>query len=219
MDKIKIILVDDHVIVRDGIKALLIDSGRVDVVGEASNFFTLENILKKVIPDIVLLDISLQGKSGIEITEILRESYPEVKVIILSMYTDEDFIYNALRAGAKSYLPKNITQKELLEAVECVYHENEYFNEMISNVILKSYIKKVKNNQEDNKEKNALLTKREKEILTLFANGYSNNDIADKLYISVRTVESHKNHIMTKFKLKSVVDLIKFAIKNEIIKL
>ena len=219
MQKIKIILVDDHSIVRDGIKSILTNSGKVDVIAEASDYNSLSTILKNMKPDIVMLDISLPGLSGIEITQKMQKEYPDIKIMILSMYTDDDFIYNALKAGAKSYLPKNTNRRELIEAVEKVYNGEEYFNEQISNIILRSYIKKAKGENSDDKAKQALLTKREKEVLTLFAEGYSNIDIADKLYISVRTVESHKNHIMQKFELKSVVDLVKFAIKNGIIKI
>ena len=219
MEKIKIVLVDDHVIVRDGIKSLLINSGRIDVIGEASNYDSLMNILKQDKPDIIMLDISLPGKSGIEITQILKKEYPDINVIILSMHTDEDFIYHSLKSGAKSYLPKDTNQMELLKAIETVNSGGEFFNEVVSNIILKSYIKKAKNDDKDNNDKLALLTKREIEVLTLFAEGFSNVEIADKLFISVRTVESHKNHIMTKFELKSVVDLVKFAIKNDIIKI
>jgi DNA-binding NarL/FixJ family response regulator len=216
---IKVVLVDDHIVVRDGIKTLLINSGEIDVVGEASDYNSLLSLLKISIPDIIMLDISLPGKSGIEIAQILEEKFPKVRVIILSMYTDEDFIYNALKAGAKSYLPKNISQKELIEAVLTVNSGGEYFNEVVSNIILKSYVKKAKREDQDSKSNYSDLTNREKEVLKLFAGGLSNSEIAEKLFISVRTVESHKNHIMTKLELKSVVDLVKFALKNDIIKI
>jgi len=218
MEKIQIILVDDHRIVRDGIKSILNSTNSIEVIGEASNYEELTLILKEKIPDIIMLDISLPGLSGIEITQILKEEYPGIKVIILSMYTDDDFIYNALKAGAKSYLPKNTNRQELLEAVELVYRGEEYFNEFISNIILKSYIKKAKADSSDN-DKQTLLTRREMEVLSLFAEGLSNQEIAGRLFISIRTVESHKNHIMQKFKLKSVVDLVKYAIKSGIIKI
>tara|TARA_B100000614_G_C14473047_1_gene463338 strand:- start:72 stop:725 length:654 start_codon:yes stop_codon:yes gene_type:complete len=216
---IKVILVDDHIVVRDGIKTLLINSGEIDVVGEASDYNSLLALLNISIPDIIMLDISLPGKSGIEIAQILEEKFPKIRVIILSMYTDEDFIYNALKAGAKSYLPKNISQEELIEAVLTVNNGGEYFNEVVSNIILKSYVKKAKSEDQDSKSNYSDLTNREKEVLKLFAGGMSNSEIAEKLFISVRTVESHKNHIMTKLELRSVVDLVKFALKNDIIKI
>ena len=218
MKKIKVILVDDHRIVRDGIKSILNSTNNIEVIGEASDYEEFSEKLNSLVPDIVMLDISLPGLSGIEITQIIQEKHPAIKVIILSMYTDDDFIYNALKAGAKSYLPKNTNRHELIEAVEIVYQGGEYFNEFISNIILKSYIKKAKAESTD-EDKQALLTNREKEVLTLFAEGLSNQEIAEKLFISIRTVESHKNHIMQKFKLKSVVDLVKYAIRSGIIKI
>jgi two-component system response regulator NreC len=135
------------------------------------------------------------------------------------MFTQEEFIFNAIQAGAKGYLPKNTSKKELLEAIEAVHKGEEYFSQQISGIILKSYIKKAQNQEDESKKKEDLLSKREIEILKLFAEGVSNQEIADKLFISVRTVESHKNHIMQKLELKNTVDLVKFAIKNKIIEL
>lgn len=209
-------LVDDHLIVRDGIKALLTGVEEFEVIGEAdsaSHFFAL---LKSRVPDVVLLDINLPDISGIEITKRLKTDYPETGVLILSMYNTEDYIFNAIRAGAKAYLPKTTNRKELEEAVNAVYRGEEYFSHSISNIILRSFIRQAKD-VESGKDNH--LTVRETEILRLFAGGLSNQEIADQLFISVRTVESHKNHIMQKLELKSTVDLVKFAIRNNIIEI
>jgi DNA-binding NarL/FixJ family response regulator len=133
------------------------------------------------------------------------------------MYTSEDYIFNSIKAGAKGYLPKNISRAELLTAIARVSEGKEYFSESISNIILKSYIKKAKESEPENHITEEDLSKRELEVLKLFAEGCSNPQIAQKLFISTRTVESHKNHVMQKLNLKSPVDLIKFAIKNHII--
>lgn len=219
MPNIKIMLVDDHQIVRDGIKALLESLENVQVVGEASNAKELLEKLKNCKPDIIVTDISMPDISGIELTKIIneKEEFSGIKVLILSMFTNEDFIFNAIKAGANGYLPKNTTRRELFEAVNTIYNGDEYFSESISNIILKSYVKKAQN--EELTEKKESLSVRETEILKHFAQGLSNQEIADKLFISIRTVESHKNHIMQKLELKSTVDLIKFAIKNKIIEL
>ena len=217
MTKTKVILVDDHAIVRDGIKAL-ISVEEIEVINEASSAAEFFSLLKIEHPDIAILDISLPDISGIEITKKLTAEYPEIKVIILSMHLNEDFIFNAVKAGAMSYLPKNTNRKELITAIQKVANGEEYFNEPVSNIILKSYIKKVKSNTENEFGENTL-SKRELEILKLFAEGKSNKEIADLLFISCRTVESHKNHIMQKLELKSTVELIKFAIKNNIIEI
>ncbi len=216
MEKIKVIIVDDHQLVRDGIKALLQDQIDIEIVGEANNGDELFLAIADVHPHIVLMDISLPGKSGIELTKELSKSHPDIFILILSMYTHEDFVLNALKAGARGYLPKNTTRKELLNAIHTIISGEEYFNEQISKLIMKSVVKsaKAEQNREVGKDD---LTKREIEIIKLFAEGLSNQDIADKLFISVRTVESHKNHIMQKLGLKNNIDLIKYCIRNGIL--
>ena len=212
MKKIKVFLVDDHAIVRDGIKAV-ISSDDILVTGEASSSKEFFSLLKTSVPDIAVLDISLPDVSGIEIAKRLSSEYPMIGIIMLSMHLNEDFIFNSIKAGALAYLPKNASKSELISAIRSVAQGEEYFSESVSNIILKSYIKKAK------KEDEQPLSKREMEILKLFAEGKSNRQIADALFISCRTVESHKNHIMQKLELKSTVELIKFAIKNHIIEL
>lgn len=219
MDKIRIILVEDHQIVRDGIKALLTDAPDIEVTGEAASYRELQEKLQNQHPDIIVMDISLPDVSGIEITKMLNEQYPEIRILILSMYTGEDFIFNAIKSGAKGYLPKNTTRKEIIDAVRAIYNGEEYFSESISNIILKSYVNKAKNADQQPEKSEDKLTTREIEILKLFASGMSNQEIADELFISIRTVESHKNHIMQKLELKSTVEMIRFAIKNKIVEI
>lgn len=219
MNKIKIIIVDDHPIVRDGIKTLLADADDMVIIGEAGNYTELQEILTRLMPDVIIMDISLPDVSGIEITKMLTEQYPDIKILILSMYTGEDFIFNAIKSGAKGYLPKNTTRKEIYDAIHAVYFNEEYFSESVSNIILKSYVHKAKTADQLPEKHEDKLTVREIEILKLFAGGKSNQEIADELFISIRTVESHKNHIMQKLELKSTVDLIKFAIKTKIVEI
>lgn len=215
--KISLALVDDHHLVRDGIKSLIEGVEHIDVVIEASNSDELLAKLEEVEPQIAIVDISLPGLSGIEITKTLGSRYPNIKVIILSMHTTQEFIFNAIKAGAKGYLPKNITQIELVDAIDGVNAGNEYFSKEISEIILKNYLKQIKNPDRVDEYQEQKLTSRESEILKLVAEGYSNQLIADKLCISVRTVESHKNHIMQKLELSSTVELVKYALKNKII--
>ena len=216
-DKITIILVDDHQLIRDGIKSLLADDNEIEVIGEASDCDELYAKLKNKQPDILLMDISLPCKSGIEITKELTETHPEIKVIILSMYNDEDFIINSLKAGAKGYLPKNTNKSEIRDAIKSIYRGEEYFNEKVSKVILKNFVRNASKPEGDRIGNQ--LTQREVEVLKLYAEGKTNQEIADQLFISIRTVESHKNHVMQKLNLKSNVDLIKFAIKNKMVEL
>ena len=217
MEKIRLILVDDHQLVRAGIANLLTGEPGCEIIGEAADAKELFEILKHSQPDIAILDIALPGMSGIEITKKLHNDYPGIRILILSMHTSEEFIFNAINSGARGYLPKNTSRKELIEAIYAIHRGEEYFAESISNVILKSYIKKAKSDVPDDENKEGLLSKREIEVLRLFAEGMTNQEIADKLFISIRTVESHKNHIMARLELKTTVDLVKFAIRNNIV--
>lgn len=219
MEKIRIILVDDHQLVRAGIANLLTSEPGIEILGEASDSNEFLLMIQKMQPDIAILDIAMPGLSGIDLTRRITVKYPGVRVLILSMYTSEEFIFNAINAGAKGYLPKNTSRKELIEAIHAISKGEEYYAESISNVILKSYIKKAKSGPEESRSKENQLSKRETEVLRLFAEGFSNQEIADKLFISIRTVESHKNHIMQRLELKSSVDLVKFAIRNNLINL
>lgn len=219
MSKIKIIMVDDHQIVRDGIKALIIDDENIEIIGEASNSNELFDLLQDNTPDIILLDISLPDTSGIEIAKQISSEYEGIKILMLSMYMSEEFITNSIEAGAKGYLPKTTTQKELLDAIKSINNGGEFYNDTVSDILLKSYIKKTQGKNKEEEEKSINLTKRELEILKLFAEGLTNKEIADQLFISIRTVESHKNNIMQKLELKTTVELVKFAIKNNIIEI
>lgn len=216
---IKLFLVDDHTIVMDGIKALLTGQQDISITGEARSGSAMLALLESHNPDIILLDISLPDYSGIELCTIAKRKYPSIKILFLSMYTDEEYVFNAVKAGASGYLTKNISQEELLLAIRTVYGGNDYFSETISNIILRSFIRKSRNQEPDGQNQLAGLSRRETEILRLFAEGQSNTYISEKLFISIRTVESHKNHIMQKLNLKSTVDLVKFAIRHKIIEL
>jgi two-component system response regulator NreC len=216
MFSIKIVLTEDHQLLRDGIKAL-IASDNIEIIGEASTGAELWKLMESMSPDIILMDISLPDFSGIELTRTLSERFPEVKVLILSMFTDESFINQAINAGAKGYLHKNTTREEMLIAIDTVYCGSEFYSDNISKIILKNYIDKAKKNGEDFSNPHEILSKREIEILKMFAEGFINKEIADRLFISIRTVESHKNHIMQKLNLKTQVELVKYAIRHNLI--
>jgi DNA-binding NarL/FixJ family response regulator len=218
MDKIKIILVDDHQIVRDGIKSLLSRETLFEVIGEASGRDELYGILNYSLPDIILMDISLSNLSGIELTKEITAKFPNIKIIILSMHIGEDFIINAINAGARAYIPKNTTKKELIDSIKAVSVGGEYYPPNISSIIIKNIVRKKLGDAKKHAPKD-ILTSREIEILKLYCDGMSNKDIGEKLFISVKTVESHKNHIMIKLDLRSQVDLIKYAIREGIVNL
>ncbi len=215
MNKIKLILVDDHRLFLDGIKSLLSEIEFIDIIGEASGGNEALNLLGKLKPDLIMMDISMKGLSGIDVSKQITALYPDIKIIILSMHTNEEFVMNAIKAGAKGYLSKETTKEELLDAIQIVYAGGESYSKLISDNFLKSYVKKFKAEQSliDNKT----LTIREIEILKLAVVGLSNKEIADKLFISIKTVDSHKNNIMQKLKLKNTAEMVLYAVKNKII--
>ncbi|MBN2893402.1 MAG: response regulator transcription factor [Bacteroidales bacterium] len=219
MENYKIILADDHQLFRDGIKSLLLSEEHIDIIGEFCSGNELLQFLEAGnTADIVISDISMPDLSGLDLTKILTEKYPDVKVIILSMHINEEYILEAIESGAKGYLPKDTNREELLEAIAQVTKGNEYFSKEVSQIALKSFIQK---SQQKSKEESpiATLTERELEIIKLVAEGYMNKEISDQLNISTRTVDNHKAHILQKLNLKSSIDIVKFAIKNEIIRL
>jgi DNA-binding NarL/FixJ family response regulator len=217
MKKIKIVLVDDHNIVRDGFKNLLMNLSDIKVVGEASTGGDLFNLLQKIIPDILLMDITLPNMNGIVITEKLKIDYPDIKVIMLTANVDDESVFDSFKAGAVGYLPKNIQYEELVEAIREVAEGKEYVAKSISDVVLKNYFNRDKINNNKQFRSKHELTKRELQVIELFAGGFSYKEIADQLNISTHTVESHKKNILEKLELNSIVDLVKYAIKHGII--
>jgi DNA-binding NarL/FixJ family response regulator len=218
MSKIRVLIVDDHQIVRDGIKRLLKDEDDIELIGSVGSGKEALDFIKCSQPDIVITDLSMPNMSGIELTEKLFTSYPDIKVLILSMFNNEEYIVSAIQAGAKGYLPKQDSTTEiLLEAIRTISNGDEFYSPSISKIVLKSFIKNVKNTSVSEVSKKHQLTSREKEILKLYVEGCTNNEIAKKLNLSVFTIKTHKNNIMQKYNFKSTVEMIKFALRNNIV--
>jgi DNA-binding NarL/FixJ family response regulator len=215
---IKIILTDDHQVVRDGLKAMLGGVPDIQIIAQAATGKDLFEILGKRQADVLILDIELPDISGLEICSKVTASYPALKILILSMYTGEEFIFKALAEGAKGYLPKNTSREELVEAIRSIANGKEYYSPLISEIMLKSYIKKAKSRNSVDKDLDEL-SKRELEVLKMLAEGIPNYEIAEKLFISIRTVESHKSHIMQKLELHTTAELVKFAIRQKLIEI
>ena len=218
MSKIRILIVDDHQIVRDGIKRILKDEDDIELIGSVGSGKEALDFMKCNQPDILITDLSMPNMSGIELTEKLIKFYPDIKVLILSMFNNEEYIVSAIQAGAKGYLPKQDSTTEiLLEAIRTISNGDEYYSPSISKIVLKSFIKNAKNLSIGDAAKKHQLTSREKEILKLYVEGCTNNEIAEKLNLSVFTIKTHKNNIMQKYNFKSTVEMIKFALRNNIV--
>lgn len=213
---IKIILVDDHKMFREGIKFLLSKIGKYEVIAEANDGAELFHILDDQVPDIILLDISLPGLSGMEIAEILSKIHPEIKILVLSMYSDEEYYQTMVKFGVKGFLLKESGSTELEDALECVVNGESYF----SQELLKRIINSIHNKPDTDKIRKEIdLTERENVILKLICKGQSNQEIAKQLFISLRTVEIHKTHLFEKTNSKNAINLILFALKNKLIEL
>lgn len=212
MSKINIMLIDDHKIFRDGIKSLIADHYEINIIAEASDAEEAELKIFELKPEIILLDISLPKINGIEFLSITKNKFPDIKIIILSMYNNPEYIYKAFKQGAKGYLTKQHTNKEeLIEAITLVSRGENYFNKNISETILEQFVF-----EKDIESKFHSLGIREKEILKLIIEGYTNKEIADKLFVNIRTIETHKTNMLNKLELKNFIEVVKYVIKYNI---
>lgn len=216
--KIKITLADDHQLFRDGVNSLLADAEMVEVVAAVSSGNKLIESLQHTPCDVAIVDVAMGDMNGIEATRIISEKFPQVKVLILSMHNNQEFIQNAIQSGARGYLPKDTDKDVLIKAIHDISQGHMYFDPHLSGMLVNSLIRSSEN-KKVSESKLDLLTPRELEIVQLVAEGYINKEIADKLQISIRTVDSHKNNIINKLKLKTSVDIVKFAIKHGLVKL
>ncbi|MBI3220044.1 MAG: response regulator transcription factor [Bacteroidetes bacterium] len=216
-DSIKVLLVDDHRLVQDGIASILEHAEGISICGKCNSGEDAIGLARTLHPDIVLMDIVMKGISGIEATRWIKESDRSVKVILLSMEVRKEFVSAGIKSGIDGYLPKDSSQETLLEAIRQVYRGERYFTEAITKLIFEDFYLKEKGEKKHERKFTESLTQRESEILELVAKGIGNKDIAESLFISVRTVETHKTHILDKLGLKNTAELIKYAIKHQII--
>ncbi len=213
MQKIRFILVDDHRVVRVGIRSMMIGQQLAEMIGEAHNADELFTLLKKELPNVVVMDIRMPGSlSGIEATRRVKKQYPKVKILILSGDTTQEYLIPAFQAGATGFLNKDCSRDTFLEALQKVYYGQNYFSDEDSGRIFQYF--QQGGSQED--VYSSVLTEREVEVIRAFAEGNSYKEIADKLSISPRTVETHKKNIMQKLELSNLADLVRYAIKHKI---
>lgn len=214
---IRVAIVDQHPVVCDSFKALLSNVDDIEISLTDSDIPGLIAKLTDCHVHIVLVIFYQPELSDAEEIKLLLSRFPKVKIIVLSMYRDEKYILKLIKAGAKGHLGRDTDRAEILEAIYTLRNGYEFYAKTITNILLSSYLTDadIDNSEKENRQKD--LSNREMEVLKLFAEGFSNRQIADQLFISVRTVETHKNNIMKKINLKTTVDLVKFAIKNNII--
>jgi len=208
--RIRLVIVDDHAILRQALRQLLEQHTELEIVGDASNGREAVASVEKLMPDVVLMDMVMPGLSGLEATRQIRKRFPKTRVLILTGYMEDEQIVAALRAGAAGYVVKRSDTQELLLGIQSVHRGNTYFSAAISDGdAVNQYMWQAK--KEDSRTGYDLLTSREREVLQLIAEGFSNQRIGQELFISVKTVEAHKAHIMSKLHARNRTDLIRYA--------
>lgn len=212
MNPYRIVLADDHVLFRQGIKNILKRAAGLEIVGEAGDGLNLLELLKKATPDMVILDISMPNLRGLEATREIKMIYSDVKVIILTMHKDKEYVCHAVLAGAEGYLLKEDADTELFAAVDKIRQGGYYISPLLSGDLTHELIRSYHKGQVTPSPES--LTTREREVLKLLADGISNKEIADLLYISARTVEHHRANIMTKLNIRKTANLVKYAIRK-----
>lgn len=219
MEKIRVFLVDDHDLIVLGITKILGKYDEVQVLGTANNGEEALKRIRELKPNIVILDIDIPKISGLEITETLQKEFgEEIKVILHSSFVDEENIVRGFELGAQGYVPKKFEPTELLEAIKTVHSGKRFIKGEVSEIFMESFYKE-RTKKEALEEVKRTLTKREMEVLKLITQGLTNQQMADEMYISVRTVEVHKSNIMRKLKIDNTAELVKYAIKHNIISL
>ncbi|WP_101845438.1 response regulator transcription factor [Halobacillus sp. Marseille-P3879] len=209
---IKVLLVDDHAVVRTGLNLLLNSQENMEVVGEASEGAEGIKKAQETKPDVVLMDLSMpHGKDGLSSTSELKKILPETAILILTMHDDEEYLFRAIQTGASGCVLKSAPHSELINAIQSVSVGNAYLHPSATKKLMEEYLGNIKESGSDLFE---LLSEREKEILTLIARGYANKEIAEKLIISVKTVETHKSNLMEKLQMKTRPELVSYALKK-----
>lgn len=217
MGKIRVLLADDHAVLRAGLRALLNSQPDIEVVGEAADGEEALRAAERMQPDIVLMDITMPGTDGLEATRHLKGRQPQVRVIVLTMHEDEEFLRQVLAAGGSGYMLKKAAEAELLSAIRAVHRGEAFIYPSLTRVLIEGYLRQT---EERGRKKESAepapgnLTAREVEVLRLIAQGYTNQQVADQLVISVKTVETHKAHIMDKLSLRSRVELVRYAVQH-----
>ena len=202
----KIFIVDDHYMVIEGIRAILNNHKEIELVGHAMNAVSCLAFLKTTQPNVILMDINLPDISGIELCKEVKTKYPDIRILGLSTFNQQSFVEKMIANGASGYVLKNATKEELLEGIETVMLGKQYLSDEVS-----------KSLQKNNDNGRPVLTRREKEVLELIASGLTNTEIAEKLFVSTTTVDTHRKNLLAKFEINNTASLIRLATKHQFI--
>lgn len=216
MDKIRILLADDHALIRSGIATLLQGNADFSIIGEAKDGEEAVQKAKELNPDVVVIDLSMPKLSGVEATKIIKKKFPNIRVLVLTMHENEEYVYQILKSGAGGYVLKSAGKEELSSAIRAVARGEKFFSPRVSQIMAEGYLRRAEEDELIRRQEDVPLTRREKEILALVANGLTNQQIADQLYISPRTVDTHRTNIMQKLDIHDVVNLVRYAIEHGI---
>ena len=217
MRKVKILIVDDHPMIRHGIKSLLADEDKYEVAGEAGDGNEAIEKLGKEPYDLVIMDIKMPEKNGIDATEEIVKNYPDVKVLAISMYDEQRYIVKMLQAGALGYILKNTGKQELLSAINTVMKGESYFSQEVSAIMMTQFMSRKSAGEINPAVEDITLTRRETEIIRLIAEELTNSEIGDKLGISTRTVDTHRRNLLQKLDVKNTAGLVKYAIQHQLL--
>jgi two-component system response regulator NreC len=217
-DEIKVLIVDDHAILREGVHALLAREPDIDVVGEAGDGREAVELVPRLRPDVVIMDIVMPRMNGLEATRLITEKYPDVRVLILSMYDDHEYVVQIIQAGASGYVLKRVVTEDLVRAIHEVHAGESFLYPPIAAKLIGDYLRVTKGENAGGAVGEAL-TSREREVLKLIADGNSNQEIAEQLGLSRKTVDSHRANAMRKLDLHDVTEVVKYAIRTGMITL
>ncbi len=208
MKKIKVLLVDDHLLVRTGIISLLSDQQDFIISGEATSGEEAVEKAGILDPDVILMDISLPGISGLEAAEKIKQEHPQIKVVILTMHDEREYLYNTFKMNIDGLLHKSAGKDEISEAIRSAFKGGKYYSSAVSEMLVNHFIDRFRIDEIDN----LILTRREKEIVYLLSQGLSTSEIADRLSLSVRTIDTHRSNLIQKLNLKNASDLVRFSV-------
>ncbi len=223
MTPTKLMLVDDHSIVRDGIRLLLEQAEGLEIIDEANDGEETLDKLKMhqanaTLPVLILMDISLPGMSGIQTTQVISRLYKNVRVLMLSMHNNEDYILRSVEAGAHGYILKDSSSDEMIKAIRTIASGEKYYSSPVASIILSGYMQQLKKgNRHGRTERQSKLSNKEKEILQFLVDGMSSREIAEKLQLSVRTVDNHRANMMRRLQVRNAAELVRMAVEDKLI--